>query len=197
MTEETVTTEPQTEETPEPQPTDDPRSTPAFRAVLKQLEEERAARQKLEQAQQKEKEAAERKRLEEEGNYKEALAQAIAKAEAAEARALDEARRAKLALAGVSDKDHADFLLLKFRAAEAEDMEQWIAEARESESLKPFFGLAEPAERTGLPPGNAEKAVPRSTTKAFTRDDLRNPATASDAARWFEAYVSEHGKKPW
>lgn len=203
MTEETTEPTNTTEPTPTtPAPDSDPRNHPAFKAVLKQLEDARHEAQALKDAQDKAAKAAEQKRLEEEGNYKEALRLAQEEATTAKTEAERAVNKAKLALAGVHDPVHAEFLVSAYNNAEDKPatFDEWITTAKDVDSYKPFFGLADPPARQGLPGGDASPGAARSTTQSWAQvktdlkaNDLEKVAAAEKAVR---DYLMEHGSLP-
>lgn len=110
------------------------RETPAFKAILKQLNEERAARTALEDKLKNEAAEAERKRLEEENNFKEIAARAEAERDRfkAEYEAREVRLRAEARLAGIRDEIAREGALARYMASDDKDLDAFYEDLRKT-----------------------------------------------------------------
>lgn len=195
-------TEPVAAPPTDPAPSFD-REHPAFRAVTKQVEEERQARAAL-QAQldeildkeKKAQEEAERKSLEEKGQYDQ-----IIKQKEAEIAAMKEAQKAQMLASSLQiallAEGVTNDLFIKGAVASYTGDEKGIAEfvagLKSDPKNAPAFGIVQEQPRQGLPPANSgapasSAAVNWQTIKA----DLRDPAKADAAAAALKKYALDN-----
>jgi multidrug efflux pump subunit AcrA (membrane-fusion protein) len=195
----------------------DPRETPAFRGVLKQLEAERSEKaaladrlRALEDESNTRKQAAERKQLEQAGKYEEALKaeqsawetrHAAIQQELAQAKAEYERTRvvADLAAHGVTGKAR-DFLASSYLSLEQKpDLNEWIEAAKVDADYGMFFTAA----KTRAPQPGDVGGRAAATSGALSWDQIRanlsspDPAirrAADDAVR---RHMESQGKLPW
>lgn len=196
----------------------DPRETPAFRGVLKQLEAERSEKaaladrlRALEDESNTRKQAAERKQLEQAGKYEEALKaeqtawetrHAAIQQELAQARAEYERTRvvADLAAHGVTGKAR-DFLASSYLSnAEKPDLAEWIEAAKVDADYGMFFSAAkartpQPGDVGGRAAGPTAGKTDWDAVKAAR--DSRDPARAREALKLIKAHFEQTGQSPF
>jgi hypothetical protein len=195
----------------------DPRETPAFKGVLKQLEAERSEKaaladrlRALEDESNTRKQAAERKQLEQAGKYEEALKaetsawetrHAAIQQELAQAKAEYERTRvvADLAAHGVTGKAR-DFLASSYLSnAEKPDLNEWIEAAKNDAEYGMFFSAAKA--RTPQPGDVGGRAA--ATSGALSWDQIRanlsspDPAVRRAADDAVKRHMESQGKLPW
>jgi len=183
------------------------RETPAFRAVTKQVEEERKAREAL-QAQlneildkeKKAQEAAERKALEEKGEYQTLLAKKEAELKAitdAHARAMVESKlNVRLLSEGAKNETFILGAIAGFRG-DADKIDEYVAELKAKEGNALFFGITPDQPAQGLPA--AQSGTPATSAKVDVRQikqDLKDPKKAAAASKALTDYYAVHGEMP-
>ena len=158
---------------------DNVRETPAFRGVLKQLEDERKATAKLAREADKlraEKEARDLAKNEEAGEYEAAKKALEDRALAAERKAQEIELRFQLAAADVRAPKAQKFLLAEFLTVGGDKpFDEWIAEAKEDAEYSMFFGSGGNAAPGARPP-RTQGAATGNTSK----DDLQVRAANGD-----------------
>jgi multidrug efflux pump subunit AcrA (membrane-fusion protein) len=196
----------------------DPRETPAFRGVLKQLESERAEKaaladrlRALEDESNTRKQAAERKQLEQQGKYDEALTQAqraweekqTALQKELETTRLEYERTrvvADLAAHGVTGKAR-DFLASAYLSnAEKPDLTEWIEAAKTDADYGMFFTAAKArAPQPGDVGGRAAGPNAGKTDWAAVKADRdsRDPAKSRAAIRLIKEHFEQTGQSPF
>jgi hypothetical protein len=196
----------------------DPRETPAFRGVLKQLEAERSEKaaladrlRALEDESNTRKQAAERKQLEQAGKYEEALRaeqsawetrHAAIQHELAQAKAEYERTRvvADLAAHGVTGKAR-DFLASSYLSnAEKPDLGEWIEAAKTDAEYGMFFTAAKArAPQPGDVGGRAAGPNAGKTDWAAVKADRdsRDPAKSRAAIRLIKEHFEQTGQSPF
>jgi len=193
----------------------DPRETPAFRGVLKQLESERAEKsaladrlRALEDEGSKRRATDERKELEQRGKYEEALsatqraaADQLAKLEAELANSRVAYERAQitsdLAAHGVTGKAR-DFLASSYMALENRPaLDRWVEAAKTDADYGMFFVKAR-TPQPGDPGGHAAALSQGRPNWTQVRADLRGPdkKRAAEAQTLMTAYIMEKGDAP-
>lgn len=209
-----------TDETKGPETADkiDPRETPAFRGVLKQLEAERSEKaaladrlRALEDESSTRKQAAERKQLEQAGKYEEALKaetsawesrHAAIQQELATAKAEHERARvvADLASHGVTGKAR-DFLASSYLSTpERPDLLEWIETAKIDTDFGMFFSSAkartpQPGDMGGRAAGPTAGKVDWDAIKAAR--DSRDPIKAREAIALIKEHFDKTGQSPF
>jgi len=195
----------------------DPRETPAFKGVLKQLEAERSEKaaladrlRALEDETHTRKQAAERKQLEQQGKYEEALTaaqraweekQAALHQELEKTRSEYERTRvvADLASHGVVGKAR-DFLASSYLSlTEKPDLTECIEAAKTDADYGMFFSAAKA--RTPQPGDVGGRAA--ATSGALSWDQIRSnlsspdPAVRRAADEAVKRHMESQGKLPW
>jgi len=194
----------------------DPRETPAFKGVLKQLESERAEKaalsdrlRALEDEGNKRKAAEERKDLEQRGKYEEALTSAQRAAEERTKQLEQELSNTKsayeraqitaeLAAHGVPGKAR-DFLASNYLAlAERPELGNWIESAKTDADYGMFFAkprTPQPGDPGGHAAGSSTGKVDWAAVKADR--DSRDPAKARAALALIKEHFKETGESPF
>lgn len=193
----------------------DPRETPAFRGVLKQLESERAEKAQLadrlralEDASNLQKQAEERKNLEQQGKYQEAL---TAAQRAAEERtkaleqellttksAYEKSRiTAELAAHGVPGRAR-DFLAASYlEMQERPELNSWIDAAKTDPEYGVFFARTR-SPQPGDPGGHAAaNSGKMSWDEVKSNLSSTDPIARRDADARVRQHMKDHGKLPW
>jgi hypothetical protein len=197
----------------------DPRESSAFKAVVKQLDEQRRANQDM-QAQlaalaaerEQSKLALERKSLEDKGQYEAALSKAesdwrtkLAEREAAleSLRRDHEVASVALGLAGAGVAGKARDYLARDYAALGPDrpaLEEWIGQIRQSPDYAVFFGSQQAAvQRPSNDAGRAAGSGAGKTDWAQVRADIRSadPRKSGPASKLMADYIrNNRGNAP-
>jgi len=188
------------------------RDTPAFKAVTKQIEIERAEKAdlkaRLDAIEAKEATAqaeAERAALLAKGDYETILAKkdaevAAIKATAAAEKAAHDAAilggQIKIALlaAGAANETFLSGAVIGYDGT-ADGIAEYVEGLKADPANGPLFGQVQ--NRPGLPaPGSGAPAASGNTNWTTIKADLRDPKKASEAAASIEAFVLANGKMP-
>jgi len=193
----------------------DPRETPAFRGVLKQLESERAEKaalsdrlRALEDDSNQRKQLEERKNLEQQGKYEEALTAAQRAAEERTRQleqellstksAYEKSRiTAELAAHGVPGKAR-DFLAASYlEMQDRPELNSWIDSAKSDPEYGVFFSRQrspQPGDPGGHVSANSGKIGWSEVQANLSSTD---PVVRRDADARVRQHMKDHGKLPW
>lgn len=183
--------------TPAPEVTtqEDVRTSPAFLAVTKQLNELRAQMEASELAKTEAAKAEEMKKLAEKGEFELALQKSKAEMEALKAsseRATKELTlKYELAQLGINDETYIAGVIAQYDGQG--DMKEYVAEVAKKSAT-----LFTPKDPVGIaPPGAVSPASSGNDNWAQTKADLTDPLKAKAAGQRVTEYFSKHKKMPF
>jgi hypothetical protein len=197
MSDDAGTVEVQDQQNETTTPNQDFRNSPLAQQTFSELKQLRAEMAKIKDKEKAAQAEAERKRLEEEGNYKAALAQQKAELEQVKAQFEQERLqgnlKTELLKAGVTNDMFVKGAMADY-SGDIDGIADYVTGLKSDESNAVFFGEIK---NPGIPPANPSN--PASNTKANwaqLKADLTNPAKAREASAKITAYFSEHGTMP-